>query len=156
VVIIPAALTASALNGWPLSSVMPPLGALSTAPASARAHVQVTLTGWHLEELAEAGRIVVSELVTNALRASTAPSGRPHYVDGQMAVIGLRLHSNRARLLVEVYDQAPGAPVMRHVGADAESGRGLAMIHALTAGRWGWHTVQGQPGKVVWAELTGE
>jgi hypothetical protein len=34
-VIIPATLTAGALNGWPLNSAMPPLGALSTAPASA-------------------------------------------------------------------------------------------------------------------------
>jgi anti-sigma regulatory factor (Ser/Thr protein kinase) len=131
---------------------MPPLGALPTAPASARAHVQVTLAGWHLGDLAEAAGIVVSELVTNAVEASTTPAGEPAYAGGRMAVIGLRLHSNGARLLIEVYDQAPGKPVLRHVSPDAEKGRGLAMVADLCAGSWGWHTVRGHAGKVVWAE----
>ncbi|HWG61095.1 MAG TPA: hypothetical protein VG253_05220 [Streptosporangiaceae bacterium] len=42
--IVVATLTASVLGGWPLASVMPVLGALSTAPASARAHVHVHVT----------------------------------------------------------------------------------------------------------------
>lgn len=152
--IVPAVLTASALNGWPLTSAMPPLGALSTAPASARAHVNVTLADWRLSELAESGALVTSELVTNALEASTAPGGGPVYVGGHMAMIGLRLHSNGLRLLIEVYDQAAGRPVLKHADSDAESGRGLAIVHQVTQGRWGWHTVAGQPGKVVWAELS--
>lgn len=113
--IIPATLTASARNGWPLVSVMPPLGAVN---------------------------------------ASTTPTGEPAYIGGRMAVIGLRLHSNGARLLIEVFDQAPGRPVLKHVSVDAENGRGLAMIDRLTGDRWGWHTVHGHAGKVVWAELT--
>jgi hypothetical protein len=113
----------------------------------------VTLADWQLGDLANTGELVTSELVTNALEASTAPGGGPAYVGGRMAVIGLRLHANRSRLLVEVYDQAPGKPVARHAANDAESGRGLAIVHRLTGGRWGWHTVQGQPGKVVWAEI---
>jgi anti-sigma regulatory factor (Ser/Thr protein kinase) len=140
--IIVATLTASVLGGWPLASVMPVLGALSTAPASARAHVHVTLADWQLSELVETGQLVVSELVTNALEASTAPTGEPVYVGGQMAVIGLRLHSNRSRLLIEVYDMAPGSPVLRNAASDAESGRGMHLVDALTRGRWGWHRVQ--------------
>lgn len=151
--IIPAALTAIALSGWPLASSLPAMGALVTVPAIARAHVRVTLTGWRLGGLAEVAELVVSELVTNAVQASTTPAGEPAYIAGRMPLIGLRLHSNGARLLVEVYDQAPGRPALRHVSADAESGRGLATVHHLTAGRWGWHAVHGQAGKVVWAEL---
>jgi hypothetical protein len=153
-VLIPAVLTASALNGWPLTSSMPTLGALPTAPASVRAHVRVTLSGWQLSGLAEVSELVASELAANAVNGSTAPGGGPVYVGGQLAVIGLRLHSNRSRLLVEVYDTAPGRPVLRRAGVNAESGRGLAIVDTLTGGRWGWHTVQGQPGKVAWAELT--
>jgi anti-sigma regulatory factor (Ser/Thr protein kinase) len=149
-------LIASARSGWPLTSSMPVMGALSTAPASARAHVRVTLSGWQLGEMTEFAEVVVSEAVTNAVNASTVRSGEPVYIGGRMAVIGLRLHSNRSRLLIEVYDQAPGRPVMKYVSADAESGRGLAMIDRLTGGRWAWHTVPGQPGKVVWSVLSAE
>jgi serine/threonine-protein kinase RsbW len=39
--------------------------------------------------------------------------------------------------LIEVYDQAAGQPVLKNVGADDESGRGLAMIDRITGGRWG-------------------
>jgi hypothetical protein len=151
--IIPAALTASALNGWPLASALPAMGALTTAPGTARAHVKAVLTGWQMDGLSDVCELVASELITNALRASSTPTGEPAYIGGRMAVIGLRLHSNGARLLIEVFDQAPGRPVLRHVSADAESGRGLAMVDRLTDGRWGWHTVHGQAGKVVWAEI---
>jgi len=153
---IPAGLAGITLSGWPLSSVMPPLGALRTAPGSARAHARAVLATWRLGGLADAAELVVSELVTNALEASTAPSGGPLYAGGRMAVVGLRLRSDTTRLLIEVYDTAPGSPVLINAGADAESGRGLLTVHALTGGRWGWHPLQGQHGKCVWAELSAE
>jgi hypothetical protein len=40
-------------------------------------------------------------------------------------------------LLLEVHDQAMGPLELRNMGADAENGRGLAMVHALTGGRRG-------------------
>ena len=152
--IIPATLTTSALTGWPLTSSMPPLGALRTAAGSARAHVRLTLADWQLGDLADTSELVTSELVTNALEASTTPAGQPVYIGGNMAVIGLRLHSNRSRLLIEVYDQGQGSPVLKNAASDAEEGRGLSIVHKLTGGRWGWHPVAGQPGKVVWAEIS--
>ena len=55
------------------------------------------------------------------------------------------------RLLVEVWDQAPGIPVLREAAGDEESGRGLILVNAISE-KWGWNPAEGQPGKVVWAE----
>ena len=62
---------------WPLSTSLP-LGALPGATPCARLHARVVLTEWGLGELAEAAELIVSELVTNAVRASTAPDDLPH------------------------------------------------------------------------------
>jgi hypothetical protein len=56
---------------WPLSSVMPPLAPLPTAPACARAFVTMTLALWDMASLADSAGLVVSELVTNAVYASS-------------------------------------------------------------------------------------
>jgi Signal transduction histidine kinase len=103
-------------------------------------------------DLAEAAELIVSELVTNAVRASTAPDGRPRYDGTGMPVVVLRLASDRFKLLVEVWDVIPGAPAAAHPGPDDESGRGLMLV-AAQCDRWSWQTVPGWPGKVVWAEL---
>src|ERR1700751_6216404 len=63
---------------WPLSTSLP-LGALPGATPCARLHARAVLTEWGLADLAEAAELIVSELVTNAVRASTAPDGRPRY-----------------------------------------------------------------------------
>jgi hypothetical protein len=154
-VIIPAALANGTAARWPLVSAMPPLGALTTAPASARAHVGAVLPGWRLGSLTEDCQAVVSELVTNALRASTGPTGELIYVDGRMPVIRLRLLSDGLRVLAEVWDQAIGFPAPRRAPSDAEDGRGLQLVDALTRGRWGWQAVDARA-KVVWAELSVE
>jgi anti-sigma regulatory factor (Ser/Thr protein kinase) len=151
-VITPSALANGTAARWPLVSAMPPLGALTTAPASARAHVGAVLPGWRLDDLTDDCQAVVSELVTNALEASTGPEGELIYVDGRMPVIRLRLLSDGLRLLAEVWDQAPGFPAPRRAASDTENGRGLQLVDALTRGRWGWQAVDSRA-KVVWAEL---
>jgi hypothetical protein len=151
-VIIPSALANGTAARWPLVSAMPPLGALTTAPASARAHVGAVLPGWHLDDLTGDCQVVVSELVTNAVQASTALTGEPVYVGGRMAVVRLRLLGDGLRVLAEVWDQAPGFPCPRRARSDTENGRGLQLVDALTRGRWGWQAV-GARAKVVWAEL---
>ena len=60
---------------WPMSSVMPPLAALPTAPAVARAHVRATLATWRMGDLADAVELVVSELVANGVKASAGGDG---------------------------------------------------------------------------------
>jgi anti-sigma regulatory factor (Ser/Thr protein kinase) len=136
---------------WPLSTSLP-LGALPGATPCARLHARVVLTEWGLDDLAEAAELIVSELVTNAVRASTGPDGRPRYDGTGMPVVVLRMASDRIRLVIEVWDGIPGAPAAARPGPHDESGRGLMLV-AAQCDRWSWQTVPGWPGKVVWAEL---
>jgi anti-sigma regulatory factor (Ser/Thr protein kinase) len=138
-------------DSWPLSMSLP-LGALPGATPCARLHARAVLSEWGLADLAEAAELIVSELVTNAVRASTAPDGHPRYDGAGMPVVVLRLASDRFRLLIEVWDVIPGAPAAAHPGPDDESGRGLMLV-AAQCDRWSWQSVPGWPGKVVWAEL---
>ena len=136
---------------WPLSSSLP-LGALPGATPCARLHARAVLHEWGLAGLAEAAELIVSELVTNAVRASTHPDGRPRYDATGMPVVVLRLASDHFKLLVEVWDVIPGAPAAAHPGPDDENGRGLMLV-AAQCDRWSWQSAPGWPGKVVWAEL---
>jgi anti-sigma regulatory factor (Ser/Thr protein kinase) len=137
---------------WPLSSALPPFGALTTAPGSARAYVKDVLNRWGMSDLSYTAELVVSELVTNAVKGSTDSSGEPVYADGRMAVIRLCVMSDGTRVLIEVHDQSDMPPVPRDAGDSAESGRGLLLVETLAA-RWGWHFKPAQLGKVVWAVL---
>jgi hypothetical protein len=103
---------------------------------------------------AESAELVASELVTNAVRASTDERGHPLYHDGRMAVIHVRLIADRdrGRLVLEVWDMSSSPPAIQHAAAEAEQGRGLELVAAL-AHRWDWRTGPGWPGKCVWAEL---
>jgi anti-sigma regulatory factor (Ser/Thr protein kinase) len=138
---------------WPLSTSLP-LGALPGATPCARLHARAVLSEWGLGELAEAAELVVSELVTNAVRASTTPDGHPRYDGAGMPVVVLRMASDHIKLMIEVWDVIPGAPAAARPGPDDESGRGLMLV-AAQCDRWSWQTVPGWPGKVVWAELHG-
>jgi len=136
---------------WPLSTSLP-LGALPGATPCARLHARAVLTEWNLGDLTEAAELIVSELVTNAVRASTGEDGSPRYDRASMPVVVLRMASDRIRLLIEVWDAIPGAPATGHPGPEDEGGRGLMLVEAM-CDRWHWQTVPGWPGKVVWAEL---
>jgi anti-sigma regulatory factor (Ser/Thr protein kinase) len=135
----------------PLTTTLP-LGALPGATPCARLHARAVLTEWGLADLAEAAELIVSELVTNAVRASTGKDGKPKYDGASMPVVVLRMASDRIRLLIEVWDAIPGAPAAAHPGPEDEGGRGLMLVEAM-CDRWRWQTVPNWPGKVVWAEL---
>ncbi|MEV0447513.1 SpoIIE family protein phosphatase [Streptomyces sp. NPDC050600] len=81
--------------------------------------------------------VVVSELVTNAVRYGTAP-------------ITLRLVRGGTTLVCEVDDAALTAPHLRHAKAVDEGGRGLHITAALATG---WGVRYREDGKTVWAEL---
>jgi Histidine kinase-like ATPase domain len=136
---------------WPLSAQLP-LGALPTAVPCARMYTRVVLDEWGLPGAAESAGLVVTELLTNSVRACTGPDGRPRYDGDILPVVHLRLASDGARVLIEVWDSVQHAPVARRAGPDEESGRGIALVQALSD-RWDWGTVPGWPGKVVWAVL---
>ena len=143
-------------RGWPLFSSLGPLGALPTAPGLARAFTAMVLGGWGMSGLADAGQLVVSEFAANVVQAATAGDGTPVYKnDARLTELWLRLSSDRAVVRVEVWDNLPpsaGVPVLRQADPDAESGRGLELVGALSL-EWGWHPVPGLPAKSVWAVL---
>ena len=81
--------------------------------------------------------LLVTELVGNAVVHGSGP-------------VGVTLEITGGALTVGVRDSHPGRPVLRHVGAEATGGRGVALVDALST-RWG--TVPepaGGPGKTVW------
>ncbi|MET7551456.1 SpoIIE family protein phosphatase [Streptomyces sp. NPDC005479] len=94
------------------------------------------LTEWGLEEISFIAELVVSELVTNAIRYGLPP-------------IGLRLIRN-SNLICEVSDSSSTSPHLRRAGADDEGGRGLFLVAQLTQ-RWG--TRYTTNGKTIWTEL---
>ncbi len=102
----------------------------------ARRLVRRALDRWELGDLSDSVELLVSEIVTNAVRYA----GRP---------ITLRLLRTDV-LRCEVGDDAPQLPRMRHAGIQDENGRGLFLVHRL-AQRWG--ATRLSAGKVVWFEL---
>jgi anti-sigma regulatory factor (Ser/Thr protein kinase) len=133
---------------WPLQSILT-LGVLPTATPCARLHARNVACEWGLGGLADAVELVASELVTNAVRASTFPDGQPRYEDGAgLPYVQLRLSSDQIQVLIEVWDPNPRLPVPTKADADDESGRGLMLVEALCE-RWNWNA-DGCGGKVVW------
>lgn len=141
---------------WSLSSNLGPLGALPTAPSLARGFVTAVLEGWGMTVLADTTELITSELTTNVVRAATGPDERLQYDDeGGLPLLWLRLLSDGALLMIEVWDNLPavlGAPVVQDAGDEDETGRGLHMVDVL-AEDWGWEKVAGWDGKRVWALL---
>lgn len=107
------------------------------AVAALRSSVSKQLDDWGLDELAFTTEVIVSELVTNAIR----------YVGGPIQV---RLIRDRT-LTCEVSDTGHTTPNLRHAASDDEGGRGLFIIAQMTQ-RWG--TRYTPTGKVIWTEQT--
>jgi len=123
---------------WPHHSFLP-LGALPGAIPCARLHTTAVLWEWGMEALAQAAELAVSELVTNAVRASTqAHDAMPPGPPAGLPVVGLRLAGDRFRLLVEVSDHDNGPPVPTAVDPERDGGRGLLLVEAVSE-RWGYY-----------------
>ncbi|MFI5689701.1 amino acid permease [Streptomyces sp. NPDC051636] len=105
------------------------------AVATIRTAVSKQLGDWGLDDLAFTSELIVSELVTNAIR----------YVGGPIQV---RLIRDRT-LICEVSDTGHTAPNLRHAASDDEGGRGLFIIAQLTHH---WGTRYTSTGKTIWTE----
>lgn len=138
---------------YPLVSAMPPLGALVTAPGTARAHLGNILKLWRMSAYEEVAELLTSELVTNAVEASTDEHGHPIYVNGRMPLIFFRVLAYRDALILEVWDMMTTAPELQQASTYAEHGRGLFLVETLAA-RWDYKTAPNWPGKCVWAEIS--
>jgi hypothetical protein len=129
---------------------------LCPAPGSAKAARDFTvavLCTWGLADVSADARVVVSELVTNALRHGTAtaslPAPRAPRPPGPP--IGLRLVHHPAGLRCEVTDPNDIMPSCLAPDDNAEIGRGLCLVAALSY-QWG-ATPLPAGGKCVWADL---
>ena len=129
---------------WPLGDTLN-LVSLPDAVPSARAHLQQLLSDWDRAELTADASVVISELVTNAVAASAK-------LRITAAPVQVWLGSDRHYLLLAVADARPRSPARLDLRTDAEEGRGLALVEALSS-RWGWHLASmPRLRKVVWAE----
>lgn len=141
-------------SAWTFQNVLA-IGALPTATPCARLHARNIACEWGLHNLADTIELVVSELVTNAVKASIDHDQRPHYTDAHgLACIHLRLSADRHAALVEVWDENLKLPEPNQPGLDDESGRGLTLVEAL-AEQWGWDLPASGRGKIVWALVEG-
>ncbi|WP_405595394.1 SpoIIE family protein phosphatase [Streptomyces sp. NBC_01092] len=105
------------------------------APRQARRFARQALVRWGLEQLTDSVELLVSEVVTNAVRYASRP-------------VTLRLLRTDV-LRCEVGDDAPQLPRLRQARATDEGGRGLYLVNRL-ARRWG--ATRLSTGKVVWFE----
>ena len=134
---------------WAVQSTLV-IAALPTATPCARLHARNIAYEWGLGELADTLELVVSELVTNAVQASVDQDGRPRYsAEHGPACVHLRLSTEGVAALVEVWDENFGLPEPSKHDHDAEGGRGLMLVDALTE-RWGWSAAPSGRGKIVW------
>lgn len=121
------------------------LGALPGAVPCARLHTRLILAEWGLKPLAETAELIVSELVTNAVRASTGLPERQY----SLPTVRLWLSADHERVLIEVWDADERMPVCEQPDPDAEHGRGLFLVETLSEG-WGTYRPAGYPGKIIW------
>ncbi|MBL1096132.1 SpoIIE family protein phosphatase [Streptomyces sp. 205] len=105
--------------------------------AGARAGVLRQLEEWGLGECAFTAELVLSELITNAIRHATGP-------------IRVQVLRGDRELICEVSDTSSTSPHLRYAATTDEGGRGLFLV-AQFAERWG--TRYTASGKVIWAEL---
>lgn len=107
------------------------------AVADVRESVTRQLAQWGLDDLAFTTELILSELVTNAIRYSSGP-------------VRVRMLRDRS-LICEVFDSSSTSPHLRYAATTDEGGRGLFLVAQL-AELWG--TRYTPTGKIIWAEQT--
>jgi anti-sigma regulatory factor (Ser/Thr protein kinase) len=134
----------------PFSPVTPRhvrLTALPSAAPWARRVLRHTLREWHLQDLEDSALLLVSELVTDAVKASARLARRD---PDTLPMISLTVHITADGLLMEVWDGSSGLPALQEADLTGERGRGLLLVDFL-ADEWGHYPVDG--GKVVWCKV---
>ncbi|MFE9481267.1 ATP-binding protein [Streptomyces spororaveus] len=111
----------------------------ATAPSRARRDVTLCLRTWGLDALVDDAQMIVSELVTNAVKHTHTRR------------IGVSVTRQPDHVRIVVTDTNRTLPAPAAATPDAEAGRGLHLVDQLTT-RWGSKRLR--TGKQVWAELT--
>jgi anti-sigma regulatory factor (Ser/Thr protein kinase) len=109
-----------------------------TAPAQARTEVRAAILAWDLPVDESVAALLISELVTNAIRHEAGPT------------IVLDVSRACGRLRVDVHDTSDDLPTPMEVPADGEAGRGLMLVATLSD-EWGFYRTPA--GKAVYFTL---
>jgi anti-sigma regulatory factor (Ser/Thr protein kinase) len=109
-----------------------------SAAAHARHFAAAVVRGWGLPDTVDTLELLVSELVTNAVRHAGTP--------GEVHIAELV-----DRVRVDVTDASPIAPTQPHIDLTETSGRGLLLVRELSDA---WGIDLRNHGKAVWFELT--
>jgi anti-sigma regulatory factor (Ser/Thr protein kinase) len=141
-------------GAWALESYLE-LGAYPTAVPCARLHARLMVTEWGLGEFADTAELIVSELVTNAVRAADGLI-RSMY-DGRRSAglppVRLWLQSDYQCVMVMVWDGSDQMPQRVAPDSESQGGRGLWLVEARSD-EWGAFKRERTSGKVVWARIT--
>jgi anti-sigma regulatory factor (Ser/Thr protein kinase) len=125
-------------QAWPLRDGIE----LSPVPAAvrrARQRSRHVLRDWGLGGLIADAELLVSELTTNAIAVVQSAT-----------LVRMWLLADIERVLVLVWDPSPLPPVLAQREHDAENGRGLQIVEAVSQ-LWDWYRPRDATGKVVWA-----
>jgi len=138
----------------PLAAGRLTLVTLPTSPFWARRYTRTFLGSCRGigEDTIQTAELLVSELVTNAVRFAADPARTPRHPGRPNAsLISLSLRQFREHLLIEIYDTDEHPPILSGHDDDAESGRGLVLVSALSK-EWSCFFPPGG-GKVVYCVL---
>jgi len=128
--------------------------ALLASVSASRRYVRSVCSDWQRkDENIAVAEMLVSELTANAVVASGVKNPMPvcELSYRTLPIIGVRLLDLDDSLVIEVWDSSPQPPRLIQPAADAEHGRGLQLVDALSL-RWG-HYDADFGGKVVWCQL---
>ena len=121
----------------PLATATAELPATAPTVSEGRSFVVKTLTSWDCVHRADDARLLVSEVLTNAVQHAEGP-------------LVLHLRRTATELAVEISDLSPHLPQPRRAAEDEESGRGLILVDTL-ADSWGVRPTD--QGKTTWFTL---
>ncbi|WP_150135275.1 SpoIIE family protein phosphatase [Streptomyces hyaluromycini] len=121
----------------PLDTARTELPATASAVSAGRSFVVETLATWDCTERTDDARLLVSEILTNAVQHAEGP-------------VVLRLRRSASEFAVEISDLSPHLPQPRLAAHDDESGRGLVLVDTL-ADTWGVRP--DERGKTTWFTL---
>jgi anti-sigma regulatory factor (Ser/Thr protein kinase) len=130
------------------------LAAVATAVPCARLFTTHCLRRLGIRgDLADTAEIIVSELVTNAVKATgtTRRLSALAVLNTRLSLINVSLRLTSTSLFIEVWDRDNQPPLLGQPAPDQESGRGLLLVAGLSK-QWGYCPTD-QGGKVVWCEL---
>lgn len=147
---------------WKQEYRVPDLGCTEYAPGIARDSITSVLAyEWNLGSFAYTVSLIVSELVTNGVKANVNaglatvryPMGKPVLTpENKSPWVAVRMLTDGSRVLIEVWDPSDAMPVARDPGEEDENGRGLMLTEALSEESGCYAGTTG--GTVIWALVT--